>query len=74
MAFVNINKKFRLILTKYGKEKLINDGMIDFKYFSFSDDGVRYDMTNEPTKVVETQGDSDTTLYNSNKSPIIYKQ
>jgi len=74
MAFVNINKKFRLILTNYGKEKLIKEGVIDFKYFSFSDDGVRYDINKEPKKVVETQGDSDTTLYNGNKSPIIYKQ
>jgi hypothetical protein len=74
MAFVNINKKVRLILTKYGKDKLINDGDIDFKYFSFSDDGVRYDITREPEIVVETQGDSDTTIYNGNKSPIIYKK
>jgi len=74
MDFVNINKKFRLILTSYAKEKLIKDGIIDFKYFSFSDDGVRYDIEKEPEKVVETQGDSDTTLYNGNKSPIIYKK
>jgi hypothetical protein len=74
MAFVDINKKFRLTLTKYGKEKLIKEGKIDFKYFSFSDDGVRYDATQEPEKVVETQGNSDTTIYNGNKSPIIYKR
>tara|TARA_R100001510_G_C7613228_1_gene176135 strand:+ start:435 stop:659 length:225 start_codon:yes stop_codon:yes gene_type:complete len=73
MAFVNINKKVRLILTEYGKEKLINSGDIGFKYFSFSDDGVRYDIINEPSIVIETQGNSDTTLYNGNKSPIIYK-
>lgn len=74
MAFVNINKKFRLTLTKYGKEKLIKEGNIDFKYFSFSDDGVRYDATQEPEKVVENQGNYDTTIYNGNKSPIIYKR
>ncbi len=74
MAFVNINKKFKLTLTKYGKERLINDGLIDFKYFSFSDDGVRYDINNEPEKVVATEGESDTTIYNGNKSPIIYKK
>jgi len=74
MAFVNINKKVRLILTKYGKDKLINGGDIGFKYFSFSDDGVRYDITREPEIVVETQGDSDTTIYNGNKSPIMYKK
>jgi hypothetical protein len=73
MAFVNINKKVRLILTEYGKEKLINNGDIGFKYFSFSDDGVRYDIIKEPEIVVETQGNSDTTIYNGNKSPIIYK-
>lgn len=74
MAFVNINKKVRLILTKYGKDKLINGGDIGFKYFSFSDDGVRYDITKEPEIVIETQGESDTTIYNGNKSPIIYKK
>lgn len=74
MAFVNINNKFKLTLTKYGKERLINDGVIDFKYFSFSDDGVRYDINNEPEKVIDIEGDSDTTLYNSDKSSILFKK
>lgn len=74
MAFVNINNKLKLTLTKYGKEKLINDGVIDFKYFSFSDDGVRYDINNEPEKVIDIEGDSDTTLYNSDKSSIFFKK
>tara|TARA_R110000803_G_scaffold44953_4_gene94936 strand:- start:4389 stop:4613 length:225 start_codon:yes stop_codon:yes gene_type:complete len=74
MAFVNINKRLEITLTEYGKEKLITGGDIGFKYFSFSDDGVRYDVNNEPEIVVETQGNSDTTIYNGNKSPIIYKR
>ena len=72
MAFVN--KDANDYLLKYGKEKLITGGDIGFKYFSFSDDGVRYDVNNEPEIVVETQGNSDTTIYNGNKSPIIYKR
>lgn len=73
MAFVNINNKIRLVLTKYGKEKLIK-GELSFKYFSFSDDDVRYELNDEPTNVVETQGSSETNFYNANKSSIIYKK
>jgi hypothetical protein len=73
MAFVEINSKVKLVLTKYGKEKLI-EGKLNFKYFSFSDDGVNYELSAEPNEVIDTQGDVDTTLYNGNKSPIIYKK
>jgi len=73
MAFVEINSKVKLVLTKYGKEKLI-EGKLNFKYFSFSDDGVNYELNVEPNEVIDTQGDVNTTLYNGNKSPIIYKK
>lgn len=73
MAFVEINSKVKLVLTKYGKEKLIK-GNLNFKYFSFSDEPVRYDLDQEPDHVIDTQGSGDTTFYNGNKSTIIYKR
>ena len=73
MALVDINSKVKLVLTKYGKEKLI-EGRLNFKYFSFSDDGVNYELDTDPNEVISTQGDVDTTLYNGNKSSIIYKK
>lgn len=73
MAFVDINTKVRLTLTKYGKQKLI-DGNFNIKYFSFSDESTRYDLDVKPDKIKEILGNGDTTIYNSNNSTIIYKK
>lgn len=74
MAFTQINTKVRITLTKYGKQKLIENGDIGFKYFSFSDNGVNYNLMDEIIKVTDTQGNSNVSLYNSTSSPIIYKK
>jgi hypothetical protein len=72
MAFVDINNKVRVVLTKYGKEQL-SKGKLRFVYFGFSDDTVKYDLDQEPTIIKDVQGDADTNIYNGNKSTIIYK-
>jgi hypothetical protein len=75
MAFVNVNTKVKLVLTNYGKKKLILDGDLGIKYFGFSDEGVNYQLDVEPEIITDIQGSSDDTLYNSNgQSPIIYKK
>lgn len=74
MAFTEINTKVRLVLTKYGKQNLIQNGDIGFKYFSFSDNGVNYELMDNIEKVTETQGITNVNLYNSTSSPIIYKK
>ena len=75
MAFVNINTKLKLVLTSYGKEKLMKDGDLNIKFFNFSDSGVNYERTEDPTKIVDVTGNADTTLYNGmDKNSIRYKR
>jgi hypothetical protein len=74
MAFIDINTKVSIVLTKYGKQKLLENGNINFKYFSFSDNGVNYNLMDETEKVTDTNGDTNVTLYNSTLSSIIYKK
>lgn len=75
MAFVNINTKIKLVLTDYGKKKLILNGDLGVKYFGFSDKGVNYQLEVEPEKITDINGKSDDTLYNGNgQSTIIYKK
>jgi hypothetical protein len=69
MAFVDINTNVKLTLTKYGKEQLLK-GKLSFKYFGFFDSEVNYKLNDEPEKIVETQGNQDTSLYNGNNSTI----
>jgi hypothetical protein len=74
MAFVNINTKVKLVLTKYGKRKLFKDGTLGIKYFGFSDEGVNYQLNVEPEIITDIQGSSDDSLYNGNgQSSVIYK-
>jgi hypothetical protein len=74
MAFIDINTKVSIVLTKYGKQKLLENGNINFKYFSFSDNGVNYNLIDEIEKVTNTNGVSNVNLYNSTLSSIIYKK
>lgn len=74
MAFVEINTRLRIVLTKYGKQKLIQNGDIGVKYFSFSDNGVNYRLNDNIEKVTDTQGDGDVNHYNGTLSPILYKR
>jgi hypothetical protein len=75
MAFVNIDTKLKLILTSYGKEKLIKEGDLNIKFFNFSDSGVNYELTETPTKVTDVDGNANTTLYNGmDKNSIRYKK
>jgi hypothetical protein len=73
MALVDINTKVKLTLTKKGKKDLI-EGKLNFKFLGLDDNCVRYDLSVEPEYIIETEGDNSTSMYNSNKSNIIYKK
>lgn len=72
MAFVDEEVKF--VLTNYGKEKGFERGFLNlFKYFSISDDGVRYTSDVEPKKLRDISGthSTSTNVVGPNKNHII---
>ena len=67
MSFLDNNiNEVRLVLTQYGKKEFLSNGVDrTFRFFSFSDDNVLYDLCVEPQGVLDITGShkSSTTKY-----------